>query len=432
MALGGGSFTFTNKALPGSYINFVSTSLISGNISDRGTAALTMPLPWGPVGELITLTSSDFYNDSMKIFGRAYTHEELMGLRELFKYANKCYVLRAQTGGTIAECSLGKAKYEGALGNSIMISVVASGVKYIVKTYVDGLLQDSQTVYTAGELDGNSFVNFNASATLNETAGIYMTGGADGTVSDTIHQRFLELVESYQVNAIGCVSSDDGVKSLYADFAYTMRDVMGVKTQCVLYQYTQADSEGVISVENHVGDDEDNPSAVYWVTGAAAGCALNRSNTNRPYNGELDIYTDYTQAQLEEFIAEGAFVFHNASGNIRVLEDINTFTSFTNEKSADFSRNQTIRVLDQVAMDIAGTFSRKYLGQIPNNSSGRISLWNDIVAHHRQLETVGAIEDFLSDNVAVSPGETKRSVIVTDRITPVSAMSQLYMTVVVE
>lgn len=432
MALGGGSYTFTNKALPGSYINFVSTSLASGIMSDRGTAAVVMPLPWGPVGELMMLTSSDFYNNSVDLFGRAYTHDDLMGLRELFKYAQRCYILRSQTGGSVAGSDFGTAKYEGKLGNSIMISVSLAGERYTVKTYLNSTMRDSQTVVSAAELENNSYVNFDTSAALYETAGVYMTGGEDGSISDEIHQKFLGFMESYQVNTIGCVSNDDLIKSLYADFTVRMRDETGVKLQCVLYRYNQADNEGVISVQNCVGVDEDDFSAVYWVTGATAGCALNRSNTNRLYDGELDIYTEYSQKELEEFISTGAFVFHNVSGDIRVLEDINTFTSFTNDKSEDFSRNQTIRVLDQVAMDIASTFNSKYLGQISNDSSGRVSLWNDIVAHHRQLETVGAIEDFSPDYVTVNAGKTKRSVVVTDLITPVSAMSQLYMTVVVE
>ena len=52
--------------------------------------------------------------------------------------------------------------------------------------------------------------------------------------------------------------------------------------------------------------------------------------------------------------------------------------------------------------------------------AGRVSLWNDIVTHHRQLESVRAIEDFDPQNVTVAPGETKKSVVVTSRVTPVN------------
>ena len=69
------------------------------------------------------------------------------------------------------------------------------------------------------------------------------------------------------------------------------------------------------------------------------------------------------------------------------------------------------------------------MGNVPNNESGRISLWTDIVKHHTQLQEIGAIEDFSDENVTVSAGESKSSVVIDDVITVINAMSQLYMTV---
>ena len=51
--------------------------------------------------------------------------------------------------------------------------------------------------------------------------------------------------------------------------------------------------------------------------------------------------------------------------------------------------------------------------------------------HHQELERQRAIENFDPENVQVAAGQTKRSVIVTDAVTPVCAMEQLYMTVTV-
>ena len=87
-----------------------------------------------------------------------------------------------------------------------------------------------------------------------------------------------------------------------------------------------------------------------------------------------------------------------------------------------------MRVVDQIGNDIATLFNTKYLGKIPNNNSGRISLWNDIVKHHQELQTMGAIENFDPENVVVMQGDTKKSVVVSDAVTPVNAMEQLYMT----
>ena len=107
----------------------------------------------------------------------------------------------------------------------------------------------------------------------------------------------------------------------------------------------------------------------------------------------------------------------------------NTFYAAT--KGEDFKSNQTIRVLDQIATDIASLFVTKYLGVIPNDADGRTSLWNDIVKHHQQLLSLRAIENFTEEDVQVAQGYTKKAVVVSDAVTVVNAMEKLYMTVMV-
>jgi hypothetical protein len=113
------------------------------------------------------------------------------------------------------------------------------------------------------------------------------------------------------------------------------------------------------------------------------------------------------------------------------LSDINSLVNTTLEKGDIFKENQTIRVIDQIANDIAVLFNTKYLGVVPNDNAGRISFWADIVQHHEQLQLIRAIEGFNGDNVMVEQGDEKRSVVVHDLITVVNAMAQLYMTVTV-
>ncbi|MPN41791.1 hypothetical protein SDC9_189346 [bioreactor metagenome] len=67
-----------------------------------------------------------------------------------------------------------------------------------------------------------------------------------------------------------------------------------------------------------------------------------------------------------------------------------------------------------------------------NNDSGRISFWNELVTYNKQLEQIGAIENFSSDDLKVEQGTSKNSVAVTNPVTPVVAMTKLYMTVIVE
>ena len=108
-----------------------------------------------------------------------------------------------------------------------------------------------------------------------------------------------------------------------------------------------------------------------------------------------------------------------------MLCDLNTSTH------AVLRQNQTVRVLDQIANDIALTFREHYLGKIRNNRNGRMSFWNDVVRQHKTLSELGAIEDFAAEDVTVEVGSDKTAIVVHDQITPVCGMEKLYMTVTV-
>ena len=122
-----------------------------------------------------------------------------------------------------------------------------------------------------------------------------------------------------------------------------MRDEIGAKFQTVIFNLSSnakiADYEGVIEVASKATDYPSNVAGigqyalVYWVTGASAGCAVNKSNTNKKYDGELSIDVDKTQADLAADIEAGRFVMHNVNGDVRVLEDINSLTTTSDTKA---------------------------------------------------------------------------------------------------
>lgn len=436
MALGGGTFLTQNKKLNGSYINFISAARATANLSDRGYAALPLPLDWGVDGEVFTVTQADLQKNSRTIFGYDYTHEKLRGIRDLFKNIHTAYLYKLMKNGVAASNTLGTAKYKGVRGNDLKTVVtvnVDDPTKMDVLTYLGTSLVDSQTVLpNTDNLVDNDFVVWKTNVIIAESAGIPFTLGSNGdAVEGAEHQAALDALEPYSFNALGSLSTVETVKSLYAEFTKRLRDQVGVKFQLVLHKKNDVDHEGVISVKNDVTDDDNIASLVFWSTGVTAGSAVNKSNTNKKYDGEFTVDTKFSQPQLEEAIDNGEFTFHKVGDEVRVLDDINTFTSFTEDKNSDFSSNQTIRVLDQIANDIAVLFNTKYLGQMPNDRAGQISLWNDITKHHQELQRLRAIEDFKTDDVIVEKGETKKSVVVSDLVTPVNAMGQLYMTVTV-
>lgn len=429
--LGGGVFTAQNKTLPGAYINFVSAARATATLSDRGFVAMPLVLDWGEEGSVFTVTNDDFIRNCQKIFGYDYTHDKMKGLRDLFKNAQTLFAYKLNAG-TKATNAYGTAKYGGIRGNDIKTVITANvdnEAAFDVATYLGTSLVDKQTVWTMDELKDNDYVVFTKTAALALTASTPMSGGENGgDVTGQAWQDALAALEKYSFNVLGCLSTTETVKDLCIEYTKRMRDEVGVKFQCVVYKKATADHEAVISVENKVTGEAEE-SAVYWVTGAEAACKVNKSCTNKVYDGYFDVDVNYTQTQLEEALKAGKFIFHQVGKDVRVLEDINTLVTVTEEKGVDFKSNQTIRVIDQVGNDTAANFNTKYLGIIPNNRSGRISLWNDIVKYCKELQNLQAIEDFVPENIEVTQGDHKKAVIVSMVITPVNAMAQLYMTV---
>lgn len=434
MALGGGTFTSMNKKLPGSYINFISASNASSALSDRGIAAMAFNLDWGKDDEVFTVSIDDIQKNAQVIFGYDYSHPKLKGLRDLFLNIRTLHAFKLNSNGVKASNTFATAKCGGVRGNDLKIVIqknVDDTTKFDVMTFLGTVKVDTQTVSKADELIDNEYVSFKKDATLAATASTPLSGGTNGDeITSANHQAFLNKIESYSFNTIGVVSEDKAINQLYSQFAKRMRNEYGVKFQSVTWN-NASDDESNINVKNEivVEDGFNKASAVYWTTGVQAGCEINESCQNTVYDGEFKIKTNYTQAELELAIDNGEFVFHKVADDVRVLDDINSLVTTTDEKGDIFKSNQTIRVIDNIGNNIATLFNTKYLGKIPNDASGRVSLWSDVVNIFNELNTIRAIENFDSENVVVEIGNTKKDVIVTvNEIEIVGVMGKLYMT----
>ena len=435
MALGGGIFVTQNKKLPGAYINFVSAARATATLSDRGVAALPLSLNWGEVGKAITVSSEDFLYNSRKLFGYDYSDEALKPIREVFKHATKLILFRLDTTATKATNKFADAKYAGTRGNDLKIVITANTdnpLNFDVKTLLGTTEVDSQVNVSANtnNLVENDYVTWKSGVALELTASTPLAGAQAGTVTAGDWQKAIAALESESFNTLGVVSTDSEIADLVVAWTKRMRDEVGVKFQTVVYNKA-ADDKAIINLVSTIEGQSNDASLIPWVTGAQAGCNVNESCTNMTYDGEYAVDVNRTQSQLEECIDKGQFVLHKVGEDVRVLTDINSKVTVTEDEGDDFKSNQTMRVVDQIGNDIAVLFNTRYLGKIPNNESGRITLWNDIVKHHQELQNLGAIEDFAPENVVVMKGDTKKSVVVSDAVTPVNAMEQLYMTCVV-
>lgn len=421
MALGGGTFTTQNKVLPGAYVNVVSASRASATLGDRGVVAIPLFLTWGNPGEVITVTAEEFIKNSMKIFGHPYSAPEMLALREVFKHAQKVHVYNLASGGVKSSMTNATAKKAGTRGNNLKLVVqknIDDESMFDVSLYMDSSVVFSQTVSNTSELKENEFVTWKE-VDLTITAGIAFSGGTDGTFDTASYQNALNAFESYNFNVLTCPTAD--AIDLYIAFTKRMRDNVGVKFQTVIPAVTNADYEGVVQVPAE-------QQVTAWVAGALAGCAINKSCTNMLYDGEKTITCNRTQSELETCIQDGVFVFHKVEDEVRVLMDINSFVSVTDEKNDLFCNNQTIRVIDERSNTAASIFNTKYLGKVQNDASGRVSFWGDLVTHAKQMESMRAIETYDTDSLTVEQGEKKGSVVTNEALTIIGTMEKLYLT----
>ena len=416
-----------NKVLPGAYINFVSRPRAMGSLGERGVVCAGMELDWGPAG-MMTVEAADFRTDSRMLFGYDYLSDEMKDMRELFLHARKGKIYRLN-GGEKAKANIGglavTAKYAGKRGNDICVAIVENVDEdgfFDVETYLGTELVDSQTAADISELKENDFVTFGGTGELSVTAGTYLTGGTTEGVTGSNYTSFLAAAEAEDFNVLAYNGGDETTKKLFVNFTKRMREEEGVKFVTVLHDYTAADHEGVISVGTA-------KELVYWVAGATAGAEVNESLTNVVYDGEYEVDARMKKSEYMKGIQDGQFLFYEEEDTLRVLRDINSFTSFVAAKNSDFSSNRVVRVLDSIANDVANIFSKYYLGKQSNNANGRNLLKAEILAYHEQLMKMEAIERFTADDITVEKGVEKQDVVIYETVQPVDSMEKLYMKV---
>ena len=434
MALGGGQFTTQTAILPGTYMNFVSAPKTESSLGERGIVAMPIALKWGEQGKLVTLTAKEFKDNSLNILGYKENADELMPFREVFKNASKVLVYNLTSGGTAASCTYATAKYTGALGNLLQVIIqknVDNDTLYdvtLVRTDMGNHEVDKQIVASAADLKDNDFVTWATDATLTVTAGTPLTGGEDGTVSTGAYQTALNKLEPYTFNTIPGVMPDNTdattLNALYAEYTKRRRATTNNKMQCVLSSDAATpDHEGCVQLPAK------QANALYWAAGALAAAAGNTSCTNKTYDGELVIDVDYTQVELEQFIKKGIFVFHAVEDEVRVLTDINTFVSYTNEKGEDFSKNQAIRGMDMLAIGINRKHNNDFIGKVQHDASGRVSLWDAVADLIKEQVENGTVEAFDANALEVTAGKQPQSNVIKTRLKYVCAMEKLYMSV---
>lgn len=442
--MAGGTFSAYNKVLPGVYINIKSTQGIGYAVGQRGIVTIAQQLSWGDEESIIKINAGD---DVTELLGYdADTAQQLQFLQQLFLGTNRTsgasqvllWRFKAQNAAK-ATAVLGQdgvtatARCTGVRGNTIAVSVTENpDGGFFVDTLLDGITVDTQTVASAQDLQPNAWVVF-GQGTLTACAAVMLTGGADGTVDSSAWSKYLSAIEPYTFDVLICDATDQTVHAAVTTFIKRLRDAQGRKCQAVLADYT-ADSEGIINVCNGyiTAQGTITPAqATHWVGGAAAGAEYTQSLSYATHPQAIDVFPRLTISQQEEALRAGKFVFFEDQGQVKILSDINSLTSFTNDKNRAFCKNRVVRTLDTLANSLTQALSNYQIGSLDNDSFGRNMLKKEVVALCNEMVSARGLRDFTADDVTVEAGAQPDTVIVTLAVSPVDAVEKIYITATV-
>ena len=446
----GGTWTVQNKVRPGAYINFVSVPKPVGTLGERGTVAVGMPMTWGPAGELIHLTGDELLNGASlaKVGVTAFDTEASLPYRVALSGCFNALLFRTDVGGTKATATILEgtlavsAKYAGTTGNKITVVTLKNKPEAgftTVQVLVDGLLQESFIVDKLSALKDidSAFVKFEvtgAGTEVPETAGTTLTGGTNGEVNKDVYANFWSLLDTKNFQAIAMYGTDDAIAPLLKSKVEIWREKRGKKVQAVVYNYPNADYEGIISVnQGFKTSTETVDTALFpvWVASMTAGAEVNQSLTAAVVEDGKEIINPILEDEIENALNQGRFVLsYRQDGAVCVEKDINTLHSFTVDKNYAFSKNRVIRCLDEIGNTTALVFNRNYAGKVDNDNIGRNQYKTELISMFDALMGIRAIQNFDgAKDITVLPGEAVDAVVVDLVVQPVDSMEKLYMTV---
>lgn len=159
-----------------------------------------------------------------------------------------------------------------------------------------------------------------------------------------------------------------------------------------------ADHEGIINfTTNNIKTVEDKTysTAEYCarIAGLLAGLSLSQSCTYFKFN---DIVSADVPDDPDERIDKGELIIVFDSQNYKIGRGVNSLTTFTIDKGADFSKIKIIEAKDLYQDDIRSTFENSYLGKMRNDYDGKQAIVAAINTFHKELS--GDVLDKSFDN----------------------------------
>lgn len=401
----------------------------------QGIVAIPLALDWGDTSIEIGSTDGTLYTLGYKRSN--YNGSGMKHINEVLRSADKIVIYRSnidggvKASGTVVTGVTATAKYVGTRGNDIDVTVTASDSLWIIKTFVDSIEVDSQTVSDFDEFVANDFISISGTGTI-AAASISLTNGANGTPRSNEADLWLAELATHTYNVIAYAGSTAATITALRAFVDDQRAqdnmIQAVASNVAANNeafYNCTVGGETLDYSLTAGD------ACATLAGIIAKQGITGSLTHYPIDWWTDTNPHLTHEQMESRVQTGELIVAMLYGVPTVVYDINSLTTYTAEKPQDFHKGLIMRTLDNYAMNLQNLLDTRAIGKIRNSIDGRAqikALINDMtVTNYLDL---GYIEnDFTADDITVSAGAEIDAVTATVGIHPVDTADKIQVTV---
>ena len=227
-----------------------------------------------------------------------------------------------------------------------------------------------------------------------------------GATTDTDYNAQLTALQNLKWNWLtvpGIASSD---ATDVASWIVSQRALR--KTFKAVLPNTAADNEGIVNftTEGNLLDGVVYSAADFAsrVAGLLGGLSLSRSAT---YFELTDVDGITESADPDTDIDDGKFILITQNDAVKVARGVNSFTSTTVDKAAQYQKIKIVEGMDLIKDDIMTTFNDSYVGKVINSYDNQVLFITAVNAYLKGLE--GTVLDPDYDNVVGIDVEAQRS-----------------------
>ncbi len=424
---------------PGFYNRFKAAALARIQMGKRGIVAMPVKANWGPVKEIVRITSEkdliDNFGNDMNYTAYRLGRLALLGQpKELLLYrladgTEKVGTLnlKAKVEGVDTDVITLETKYPTSRAFKVTVSPNVVDESLVNITLYEGtrpLYEFKKLSGTPNEIaaainddESNSWIiakslitDGNDTVTLTSIVGQDLTGGAAGTQGVTTEDYIAALTafEGRKINGISLDGvTDQAIHTSLRGWVERVRRsgkkvrayIGGPAEETITETNNRSKSinyEGIINVG--VGGVLDGieytpAETACYIMGLGEGQDMKECLTNQVTVFQ-DVTKHLTHEEIEETLLSGTLILRYDDGSVVIEDDVNTLKRYGQDQNEIWGYLRAIKFMDMVDEDTSLTGNRQYVGNVLNGRTGQLAVLSALKQYFEILQTGELIEDF--------------------------------------